>query len=469
MGSRAPVFVVGAASAERERLAQKLGERALVEVGMFDGGGPAPCSGVWVVDANTGAERGARLRMLTTGIVVGVGRGDGLGGEAHKLVPATESDLTEVEADRICAELVALADTRPIVVALGERTYRVDIATGEAGRALGDTLTELDPTAVVLVSDEVVAPIVLPKVERAFDGVPKVVRVTIATGEKHKTLATVEQILRAAIEAPVDRRAVVVGVGGGVVTDIAGLAAALALRGVRWVAVPTTMLGMVDASVGGKTAVDLGAAKNAVGAFHQPTRVIIDPELTRTETARAFRSGLAEVVKTALIGDAELYAYLDEAGANERLGIHREREAVAFAVRRAVAVKAGVVGRDEKESGERAHLNFGHTIGHALEAEGNFERLTHGEAVSLGMVAALGVGVRLGITPPGLAKNAIELLARLGLPTALAEQPLERAMRWVGFDKKRSGRHIKFVVVRSPGCSEIVPLDGRALGELVLG
>src|SRR5262249_15974332 len=144
-------------------------------------------------------------------------------------------------------------------------------------------------------------------------------------------------------------------------------------------------LSMVDASVGGKTAVDLGNAKNAVGAFHQPSRVIVDPSLSRTETPRALRSGLAEVVKTALIGDPGLFRELCAAGAAERLVTDRDEAAITRAVRSSVAVKAGVVGRDEREKGDRVLLNLGHTIGHALEAEGGFERLTHGEAVSLGL------------------------------------------------------------------------------------
>src|SRR5262249_21915471 len=146
-------------------------------------------------------------------------------------------------------------------------------------------------------------PLVLPPLGAVLARHGDPLKVVLPSGERYKTIAAVERILRVAIEAPIDRSAVVVAIGGGVVTDVAGLAAALALRGLRWIAVPTTVLAMVDASVGGKTAVDLGRAKNAVGAFHQPSRVVVDPSLSQTETARAFRSGLAEVVKTALIGD----------------------------------------------------------------------------------------------------------------------------------------------------------------------
>src|SRR5579859_898103 len=297
-------------------------------------------------------------------------------------------DTTNQRPEDIAAEALRIADLAPIAVPLGDRTYAVHVAPGAAREELDRAIDRLAPSSVVLVTDDVVETQVLPRLAPALDR-HNALRVVLPTGERHKTLASVEKILRVAVEAPVDRRAIVVGIGGGVVTDIAGLAAALALRGLSWVAVPTTVLAMVDASVGGKTAVDLGAAKNAVGAFHQPARVVVDPSLSQTETLRAYRSGLAEVVKTTLIGDPALFDELCAPGGAERLGVARDPEALARAVRSSVAVKAGVVGRDEREKGERAHLNLGHTIGHALEAAGGFERLTHGEAVSLGLVAAL--------------------------------------------------------------------------------
>jgi shikimate kinase/3-dehydroquinate synthase len=346
-----------------------------------------------------------------------------------------------------------------VEILLGERSYVVDVAAGAAQQRLRVSLEALSPTRVVVVTDDVVAPLVLPGLEPAFLGFVDTVRVVIPAGEKHKTLATVETILRAAVEAPVDRDALMVGVGGGVVTDITGLAAALALRGLRWIAVPTTLLSMVDASVGGKTAVDLGSAKNAIGAFHQPSAVIVDPVFTRTESARAFRSGLAELLKTALVGDRGLYDTLRAPGGAERLSRDRDIAATTAAIRASIKVKASVVGRDEKEHGERAHLNLGHTIGHALEAEGGFERLTHGEAVSLGLVAALRVGVRLGVTPSDLAHEIIDVQRRLGLPVDLDSEPLQSALRWATFDKKRRGGSLRIVLVREPGRLEIRELD----------
>jgi shikimate kinase/3-dehydroquinate synthase len=383
--------------------------------------------------------------------------------EAHAVL-----DTTARTFDELAREVLEVAALEPIAVPLGDRTYNVDIVPEAADWHLQRTLERLAPSRVVFVTDEVVDPLAAGKLPGFRAAHTDLVKVVLPSGERHKTLSAVEKILRAAIEAPVDRQAVVVGVGGGVVTDIAGLAAALALRGLRWIAVPTTVLSMVDASVGGKTAVDLGAAKNAVGAFHQPSRVIVDPSFSRTESARALRSGLAEVVKTALIGDAEFYRHLVAPGGAERLGVARDPDATAAAIRSSITVKAGVVGRDEREGGERAHLNLGHTVGHALEAEGGFERLMHGEAVALGLVAALRVGVALGVTDRDLAAEVGRLLARLGLPTDLDSEPLDKALRWVAYDKKRQAGSLRMILVRAPGAVEIARVAAADLPTLLV-
>jgi shikimate kinase/3-dehydroquinate synthase len=215
---------------------------------------------------------------------------------------------------------------------------------------------------------------------------------------------------------------------------------------------------MVDASVGGKTGVDLGPAKNAVGAFHQPSGVVIDVAHVRTETARAFASGLAEVVKSACVGDPELFALLE---AEAPRVVARELDLVEELALRSVAVKAAIVARDERESGDRALLNFGHTVGHALEAEGGFTRLTHGEAVGLGMVAMLRAGEVLGVTGAGVTERVMSLLERLGLPVDLGAQPLGAALRFVALDKKRRAGAVRAVLLREVG----VPL----LREIPLG
>jgi len=212
---------------------------------------------------------------------------------------------------------------------------------------------------------------------------------------------------------------------------------------------------MVDASVGGKTAVDLGQAKNCVGAFWQPIAVCCDVKLCATEPVRG-RSALSEVVKTALIGDPTLLELLEQQSAAV---VARDPEVTAELVRRSVRVKARVVGQDAREEGVRASLNLGHTFGHALEAAAGFDRLSHGEAISLGLVAALRVGQRLAVTPQAVVERIIALLARLGLPVDLSTEPLGSAADLLGLDKKRRGRRVKFVLVREPGQIEFRQLE----------
>jgi shikimate kinase/3-dehydroquinate synthase len=335
----------------------------------------------------------------------------------------------------------------PIVVAVGERSYTVDIGAGVIGDRLGASAR--GASSLVVVSDANVAPLhgsLVASAAAAAGG--RLTTVVLEPGEHHKHAASVERIWEAALAAEADRGSLFLGLGGGVVTDITGFAAATWMRGVRWVALPTTLLAMVDASVGGKTGVDLHTAKNAVGAFWQPSAVLCDVDTLATEPERGYKSALAEVVKTALIGDPELFALLER----DAFAIaKRDRALVADIVRRCVRVKARIVSFDERESGLRATLNLGHTVGHALEALGAYSRLTHGEAVSLGLVAALRIGERLGATPAALARRSIELLGALGLPTALEDQGLETAAELIGHDKKRAGNRLRFIVARDIG------------------
>lgn len=271
---------------------------------------------------------------------------------------------------------------------------------------------------------------------------------TLTPGEEHKNIRSLEAIWDAALSHGADRKLRVIGLGGGVATDVAGFAAATWMRGVTWHSVPTTMLGMVDASVGGKTAVDLPLAKNCVGAFWQPASVYCDVEHLKSEPPRGYRSGLAEVVKTALLGDASLFTLLEERAEQIR---NFDVDVVEEVVRRCIAVKAAVVSRDPRENGIRAALNLGHTIGHAIESVGGFGHHTHGESVSLGLVAALRLGNRLDFTPVELTERVVRVLDALGLPTALQNEPLDKAAELLGHDKKRGGNHVKFVFCPEPG------------------
>ena len=404
-------------------------------------------------DAAGGEAREARVRALLAA------RAD-VYAEAHARV-ATDDVPPEQVADRV---LRALRD-RPILVPLGARTHGVRIAA-DPFASIADAALALSPSSLIVVTDATVGRLWgAPLCDAlAAAGLPPPAVVTLAPGEEHKRLAAVEAALGAMIEAGADRDAVVIAHGGGVVSDLAGLVAALFLRGVRWIVAPTTLLAMVDASVGGKTGVDLGPAKNAVGAFHQPSAVILGPSQLATEEERAYRSGLAEAVKAGCVGDPAL---LDRIERDVERVLARDPDAIGDVIRRSVAVKAAIVGRDEREGGERAWLNFGHTLGHALEAEGGFRRLTHGEAVSLGMVAMLRVGRALGATEPDLVARVTALLDRLGLPTRLEDQPVSAARRLLSLDKKRRGASMRAVLLRDAGHAIVEELPLDRLGALL--
>lgn len=379
--------------------------------------------------------------------------------EAHARIP-TDGKTPESVAN------TALEVWRrdPVAVAAGTASYVVDIGVDVLRERLPDL--PRGASSLLLVTDANVSMAHGATANRALVplGVP-VAEVVLEPGERQKHAGTVEQIWRAALAAGADRKSIFVGLGGGVVTDITGFAAATWMRGVSWIGVPTTLLAMVDASVGGKTGVDLENAKNAVGAFWQPLGVLCDPTLEATEPVRGYVSALAEAVKTALVGDPALLELFET---RTDAVLAREPEVVAEIVRRSVRVKARVVGLDERESGPRAMLNLGHTVGHALEAQGGYERLTHGEAVSLGLVAALRIGEKLGQTERALSDRVIRLLGRLGLPTNLAGEPLQKAAEHIGHDKKRSGKRLRFVVAREPGRVEMLDVDLTELRSLAV-
>ncbi|HEV8550899.1 MAG TPA: bifunctional shikimate kinase/3-dehydroquinate synthase, partial [Polyangiaceae bacterium] len=336
--------------------------------------------------------------------------------EAHAVV-RTDGQSPDAVAERV----LGVWRRDAIAVAAGEQSYAVEVGRHLVASRLGELAGHA--TAALLVTDGNVGPLHGDATRRALASPARSLsEFTLPPGEREKHIGSIEAVWRAALGAGLDRQSVFVGLGGGVVTDMTGFAAATFLRGVRWVGVPTTLLAMVDASVGGKTGVDLLQAKNAVGAFWQPSGVLCDTDLEATEPARGYVSALAEVVKTALIGDPGLFELME----TELTGVRaRDPELTAELVRRSVRVKARVVGLDEREGGLRAVLNLGHTLGHALEAQAGFERLSHGEAVSLGLVAALRLGERLGTTPPALRERCVRLLENVGLPTDLAAEPLE--------------------------------------------
>ncbi|MDP9033682.1 MAG: 3-dehydroquinate synthase [Myxococcota bacterium] len=368
-------------------------------------------------------------------------------GECHLALSTATLDV-----DRSVESVLALVARDPLLVPLGTRSYVIDICDGEQAR-LTDAIARRAPSSLVLVTDSHVQRARGAAIDAALRPLAlKVARVTLPPGEQHKTLATVATIWEAALGAGADRDALVLAVGGGVVGDLAGFAAACLLRGVSFLPVPTTLLSMVDASVGGKTGFDLPSGKNLVGAFHQPCAVVADLAHLETLPARDRAAGLAEVVKIALATDAALFALLEREAASLAAGDHA---ALAPVVRAAVAAKIRVVCDDEREAGNRALLNLGHTVGHALEVHGGYSRWLHGEAVALGLLAELEATVKLRGTPPALVARVAALLEALGLPTRIDRRELAASWKHVALDKKRAGDGVRLPIVTGLGSAAV--------------
>jgi 3-dehydroquinate synthase len=356
-----------------------------------------------------------------------------------------------------------MSDT--VRVELGARAYDVRIGTFSPAAVAETIAAALDPatTGVAVMVDEALgarSPRVAPLVAALAARLPHVERLDLRAGEACKNLTELERTVEWLAARGYDRRTAVVGIGGGAATDHAGFAAAIYLRGVPFALCPTTLLAMVDASVGGKTGVDLAAGKNLVGAFHQPRAVIADVGFLDTLPVRERTAGLAEVVKCGFIADAPLLDTFESAPPELTPAI------IVESILRAVRVKAEVVAADEHEGGRRATLNFGHTVGHALEAASGYG-LLHGEAVALGMVAALDVGAALGVGPPALAARARALLTRLGLPVDYERRLDDEVMVRLSVDKKRRGGVIRFVFCPAAGETRLVDVSPQELAQIL--
>ena len=325
-------------------------------------------------------------------------------------------------------------------VDLAERGY--DILIG-SGLPVGSTVEGLAGARVLIVSDSQVGPLYGSVCQAALETAGCVVRQRIVpAGEASKSLDCVRQVYEAAVEASLDRGAFMVALGGGMIGDLTGFAAATYLRGIRFIQIPTTLLAMVDSSVGGKTGVNIPRGKNLVGAFHQPVEVVADLDRLASLPAREFVSGLAEVIKYGVIWDATFFKFLEE---NADGIVQREPALLERVVARCCEIKAEVVAIDERETGVRAILNFGHTFGHALENVAGYGTWLHGEAVAVGMVFAAEVSVRHRKFPADDAARLKKLLTRVGLPGRLegasGEIPWSALQAAMGTDKKnRSGR-----------------------------
>ncbi len=350
-------------------------------------------------------------------------------------------------------------------VALGERAYRIQIGTGLLQQP--ELLREvIAGRQALLLSNTTVAPLYAAQVEAALEGL-RWQRLLLPDGEQHKSIESAQRVWQALAELGAQRNATLVALGGGVIGDLGGFAAACWMRGIDFIQLPTTLLAMVDSSVGGKTGVNLPQGKNLVGAFWQPRRVIADISTLRTLPEREYRAGLAEVVKYGAIGDLAFFDWLE--AQVDPLNA-RDEETIAQAVLRSCAHKAAVVVRDERETGERALLNFGHTYGHALETIGDYRQWLHGEAVAIGMVLAAELSAFVGMAGNADTERLRDLLARLGLPT---ERPANatpaRMVELMKLDKKTLSDRLRLILWRGVGRAEIVNgVDVEAIAACLL-
>jgi 3-dehydroquinate synthase len=352
------------------------------------------------------------------------------------------------------------SDPTVVNVALGERSYDIMIGRGQLA-SLGQKIAALRPGAkAAIVTDETVARHHLAATEAALvaAGVGST-SVVVPPGESSKSFPMLQRVCEALISARIERADLVVALGGGVIGDLAGFAAAVVRRGLDYVQVPTTLLAQVDSSVGGKTAIDSSHGKNLVGAFHQPVLVVADTALLDSLPAREFRAGYAEVAKYGLLGDAAFFAWLEASWQEVFAGGPAREHAIAVSCR----MKAAIVGRDERETGERALLNLGHTFGHAFEAAAGFSgRLLHGEAIALGMVLAFAFSAKRGLLPHEEAERVARHLAAVGLPTHVSSVPggipgADRLMELIAQDKKVKRGKLTFILARGIGTSFIAP------------
>jgi len=352
------------------------------------------------------------------------------------------------------------AEPTTVNVALGNRAYDIVIGRGVAA-SLGLRIAALKPGArLAIVTDENVARAHLDSLEAQFSAAGMTVaRIVVPPGEGSKSFASFERVCDALIAARIERNDLIVAFGGGVVGDLAGYAAASVRRGLDFVQVPTTLLAQVDSSVGGKTGINSRHGKNLVGAFHQPILVLADTALLDTLPKRDFRAGYAELAKFGLLGDAGFFAWLEANWQDAFAGGPAREHAIAIACRG----KAAIVARDERETGERALLNLGHTFGHAFEAAAGFsDKLLHGEAISLGIVCAFEFSTRLGLLSTNDAGRVAHHLAAVGLPTHLRDVPAlpanaDALMELIAQDKKVKRGKLTFILVRGIGNAFVAP------------
>ncbi len=344
-----------------------------------------------------------------------------------------------------------------ITVPLGERTYPIHIGSGMLDCLGALTLESLGEIAVAIVTDDNVAPLYLARAVASLENAGlRVCHITLPHGETTKCLDQLANLYTFLCDNRITRKDAVIALGGGVIGDLAGLAAATYLRGVHFVQMPTTLLAQVDSSVGGKVAVDLPQGKNLVGAFYQPDFVLVDPDTLNTLTDEYWRDGLGEVAKYGCIGDAELFALLEDCAPGGRAALMTRIDDILL---HCIQAKADVVAQDERDTGLRMTLNFGHTLAHAVETCQHYAGLRHGEAVALGMHLMTRLSEDKGLTEPGTADRLDALLRQLDMPMEVPALKKEDVISAMFMDKKFSGQVLRAIVLNRIGKCFIHPTD----------
>ena len=355
-----------------------------------------------------------------------------------------------------------------VQIALAERSYPISIGSGLLGQT--SSFAALPPASTaVIVSNTTVAPMYAQQLQsNLLKRYKSVHLVTLPDGEAYKNWETLNQIFDALLEQGCDRKTVLFALGGGVVGDMTGFAAASYMRGVPFVQVPTTLLAQVDSSVGGKTGINHPLGKNMVGAFYQPLLVVCDLDTLQTLPARELSAGLAEIIKYGPIADLQ---FLDWIESNMEALLNRDVQALAYAVQRSCEIKAWVVGQDERESGLRAILNFGHTFGHAIEAGLGYGKWLHGEAVGCGMVMAAELSCRFGLVDAALVQRLTTLIHKAGLPVVgpiLDDRDnAGRYLELMRVDKKAEGGEIRFVLIDGPSSASMRSAPDALVREVI--
>ena len=362
--------------------------------------------------------------------------------------------------------MTAVPSVHRVTVALADAPYAIVIGADVLDRVAGEVPWPPAASRAAIVTDETVDGVHGARLRAALEHVGLQTRTfTVVEGETAKSFAGLERLLSGFARWPLGRSDVVVALGGGVVGDLAGFAASVWNRGVAVVQVPTTLLAQVDSAVGGKTGINLPEGKNLVGAFHQPLAVIADVSTLRTLPARERRAGLGEVTKYGFIADPEVLTLLETRAEAATAG---DPDVLTEVVRRGLTVKARVVAADEREAGERALLNYGHTFAHAIETVAGYGIYRHGEAVAIGMVAAAELSEAVGVAEPGLADRTREVLDGLGLPVGGVEATTEQMWGIMRRDKKAAATGVRFVLCRRPGDAFVAPEPARELVDRAL-